>query len=78
MKANSIKGNSPEEIRSALAKKMEEGFKPTLATVFISRKQDHKAVTKILSDAGVSIFGASTNGEFIDGDTGMGAIVLQC
>jgi hypothetical protein len=76
MKAQSIKGNSPEEIRSALAQKMEEGFKPTLATVFISRKQDYKALAKILSDAGVSIFGSSTNGEFIDGDTGMGTIAV--
>ena len=48
MKAKSIKGNSNEEIKSALAESMADGFKPTLAIVFISIKQDRKAVCEIL------------------------------
>ena len=58
---------------------MADGFKPTLAIVFISIKLDHKAVCQLLDDAGIAIFGASTNGEFIDEDSTMGgsAILLM-
>ena len=66
MKAKSIKGKSTEEIRSALEQSMADGFKPTLAVVFLSVSQDRKALSKILDDAGIKIFGATTNGEFID------------
>jgi len=76
MKAKSIKGNSTKEIQSALTQSLADDFKPTVAVVFISKKQDHTAVIKLLNDAGITIFGATTNGEFIDGDTGMGAIAI--
>ena len=76
MKAKSIKGYSTEEINTALQQSLSDNFKPTLATVFISKKQDHGAIIKLLNDAGIAIFGATTNGEFIDGETGMGAIVI--
>ena len=76
MKAKSIKGKSAEEIKTALQKSMAEGFKPTLAMLFLSIKQDHKAVSVILNEAGISIFGATTNGEFIDEDTQNGGIAI--
>jgi len=66
MKAKSIKGKSPDEIQSALEQSMADGFKPTLAIVFISVSQNRKAVCQVLDDAGIKIFGATTNGEFID------------
>ncbi len=66
MKAKSIKGKSPAEIESGLDESMADGFKPTLAIVFLSISQDRNAVSKILDDAGIKIFGATTNGEFID------------
>ena len=66
MKAKSIKGNSPIDIQSALNQSMTDGFKPTLAIAFISVKQDRKAICKILDEKGIAIFGATTNGEFID------------
>jgi hypothetical protein len=66
MKAKSIKGKSTEEIKAALAESMADGFQPTLAIVFISISQDRNTVCKILDDAGIQIFGATTNGEFID------------
>lgn len=68
MKAKSIKGKSPEEIKIALNQSMagDQIFKPTLAIVFLSMSQDRNAVSKILDDAGIKIFGATTNGEFID------------
>ncbi len=76
MKAKSIKGTSPEEIKTALAQSMADNFKPTLAFVFISIKQDIDAVRKMLDEQGIHIFGATTGGEFIDGDIGAGTIAI--
>ena len=66
MRAKSIKGKSPEEIRMAIEQSRADGFKPTLAVVFLSVSQDRRAVIEILNDAGIEIFGATTNGEFTD------------
>lgn len=76
MNARSIKGESPGEINSALALCITDDFKPTLAIVFQSTNVDRKAVCKLLGDAGIAIFGATTNGEFIDEDTGQGAAAI--
>jgi len=66
MKAKSIIGKTSEEIKQALDKSIADGFKPTLAVAFISIKQDRKAICKLLDEKGIAIFGATTNGEFID------------
>lgn len=76
MKAKSIKGNSPEEIKSSLEQSMEDGFLPTLAFVFISVKQDIDAVSNLLDAHGIQIFGATSSGEFIDGDISNGGIAV--
>lgn len=76
MKAKSIKGKSPEEIKSTLAESMADGFKPTLAFIFLSVKQDRNAVCKIFDDEGISIFGSTTSGEFIDGDISKESIAI--
>jgi hypothetical protein len=76
MKAKSIKGNSTEEIKSALAESMADGFKPTLAIVFISIKQDRKTVREILHKEGIDILGATSCGEFIDGYHSEGGAVI--
>ncbi len=47
MKAKSIKGKTTKEIEVALEESMADGFRPTLAIVFISISQDRKAVCKI-------------------------------
>ncbi len=77
MKAKSIKGNSTEEITTQLQQCMADGFKPTLAIAFLSLKQDRNAISKILSERGIAIFGATTNGEFIDEETGQGAAAIM-
>jgi hypothetical protein len=77
MKANSIKGNSEEEIKTALDELIAEGFKPTLAFVFISVKQDREAVDTMLDYEGIQVFGATTGGEFIDGDIEAGSMVCR-
>jgi len=76
MKAKSIKGKSPEEIKNALTESVADGFKPTLAVVFISVKQDRNAVCKILDEENIAIFGATTNGEFIDEKLGKESIAI--
>ncbi len=66
MKAKSIKGKLTGEIKNALEQSMADGFKPTLAICFISKSQDRKEISKVLDEAGIAIFGCTTNGEFID------------
>jgi hypothetical protein len=76
MKAKSIKGSSTEEIQSALRESIADGYKPTLAFVFLSVKQNRDAVSALLDAEGIRIFGATTGGEFIDGDIGAGSIAI--
>src|SRR6187431_2461369 len=76
MKAKSIKGKSTSAISSALTESIADGFKPTLAIVFISVKQDRVAISKLLDEKGIQIFGATTAGEFIDGEIEGGSIVM--
>jgi hypothetical protein len=76
MKAKSIKGNSTAEINDALHQSMADGFQPTLAIVFISVKQDREAISKLLDEKGIQLFGATTAGEFIDGEMEAGSIVM--
>jgi hypothetical protein len=66
MIAKSIQGRSANEINAALNQSMSDGYKPTLAIVFLSISQDRNAVTKLLDAKGIAVFGATTNGEFID------------
>jgi len=46
MKAKSIKGKTPAEIKSVLQQSMADGFKPTLAIVFLSVSQDRKSILR--------------------------------
>lgn len=66
MKAKSIKGKFTEEIKAALAESKSDGFIPTLAICFISKSMDRTAITQLLSAEGISVFGCTTNGEFIN------------
>ncbi len=68
MRAKSIKGTSPEEIRTALQHSLAEGFTPTLAIVFLSVSQDREAIRQLFTEGNIAVFGATTNGEFIDED----------
>ncbi|MBK7158461.1 MAG: hypothetical protein IPH77_07860 [Ignavibacteria bacterium] len=77
MTAKTIKGNSPEEIKSALLESKADGYKPTLAIIFISVKQDREAVCEIFVQEGIDIFGQLLLGEFIEGHQSEGAIVVM-
>jgi hypothetical protein len=76
MKAKSIKGKSPEEIKTALKESMSDGFKPTLAIVFLSVSQDRNAVCEILDKEGISVYGATSTGEFIDEELGKNSTAM--
>lgn len=76
MKAKSIQGKSSTEIQSALFESMGDGFKPTVAIVFISVKQDRKSICEILHKEGIDIVGATSCGEFIQGYQDVGSIVI--
>jgi hypothetical protein len=76
MKAKSIKGKSPDEIQSALANAMDNAFKPTLAVVFISIKQDRNSIASMLDEKGIAVFGATTVGEFTEEGVDSGSIAV--
>lgn len=77
MKAKSIKGTSTAEILSALTESLADGFNPTLAIVFLSVKQDREAISKLLDESGIVIFGVTTAGEFISSEISEGGIVIM-
>jgi len=66
MIAKSINGKLTEEIKASLERSMADGFTPTLAICFISKSLDRKAISEILDEKDISIFGCTTNGEFIN------------
>ena len=76
MKARSIKGKTAEEIKEALEKSINNGFQPTLAVVFMANDNERIAVTELLSQKGIQIFGASTGDNFTDGEIESNSIVL--
>jgi hypothetical protein len=76
MKAKSFKGVSAEQIKNELHQCMVDGFKPTLAFVFCSSKQDHNAISAILENEQIAIFGSTTAGEFIDNYEGQGSAAI--
>lgn len=77
MKVKTIKGKSTEEIRSALQQSMADGLKPTLAIVFISVKQNRKAVIEILQQYAIDIFGATSCAEFTNGHQSEGETIIM-
>ena len=76
MKAKSIKGKTAEEIGVALGNSMADGFKPTLAIVFISIKMDRKSICELLYQRNIEFLGATSSGEFIDGYQGESSAVI--
>ncbi|MFC0605052.1 FIST signal transduction protein [Winogradskyella pulchriflava] len=77
MTSKTIKANSTEALIKDIDKATSDGFKPTLAIVFSSIQQNWKTVSDLLDQKGITIFGATTAGEFIDGDVEEGSIVMM-
>ena len=66
MQAKSVTGNSVEEIITTLEQFMAEDFKPTLAFVFTSLKEQWQEIQAMLNKETIAIFGATTAGEFTE------------
>lgn len=77
MKAKTIKGKTPEEIKKALDESMAGDYKPTLAIVFMSFKLDINAVCELLNKEGIQIFGATSSGEFISSEIEEESMVIM-
>ena len=77
MKAKTIKGKSIEDIETVIVESMANGYKPTLAIVFMSFKLDINAVCELLDQHKIQVFGATSSGEFINNDIGEESIVIM-
>jgi hypothetical protein len=76
MKAKSIKGKTTNEIKLELEKSTADGFRPTLAIVFIANENEQDATVRLLTEKGIKIFGASTGDNFTDGEIESQTIVI--
>lgn len=77
MKTKSINGSSIGEVISALEASLSDGFEPNLAIIFISIKQDREALSDLLIKKEIDVLGATSSGEFIDGNQSEGEIVVM-
>ncbi|WP_121356493.1 FIST signal transduction protein [Flavisolibacter nicotianae] len=77
MKAKTIKGQSVDQLKAELEQTTSDGFRPTLALVFLSIRQNREEICRLLDAMGIRIFGATTAGEFIDGDVAEGSVVIM-
>lgn len=66
MKVKTIKGNSVREIEAAIEESIEDAFQPTLAIVFAPLLFDLLSIQNLFSLKGISVFGSSSFGNFID------------
>lgn len=55
---------------------MTGGFRPTLAIAFASVVQDINAISQVLDERGIAVFGATTNGEFTDEEINKGSAAI--
>ncbi|QNJ97676.1 FIST signal transduction protein [Constantimarinum furrinae] len=77
MIAKTFKGRSIEEIKIAFKEHVKDDFIPTLAIVFLSIKHNIEALCDLFQQNGIAVFGATTSGEFIDGDIEEGCITVM-
>lgn len=77
MKAKTIKAYSIKDIIKEINRIISNDFKPTLAIVFLSITKDWKVISDVLDKKDIVVFGATTSGEFIDGDIEEGSIVIM-
>jgi hypothetical protein len=76
MKAKSIQGSTVTDIAKALINALADGFSPTVAIVFMSVKQDRKAICDLFDSKNIDVFGATSCGEFTNGHQTEGEIAM--
>lgn len=77
MKSITIQATTPQKIENKVKKEIKNGFKPTLAIVFLSFKHNLAAVSKIFDTQHISVFGATSSGEFMGTGVSEGGIVVM-
>ena len=77
MRVKTIKAYSIAELQSELEGSLQGEYKPTLAIVFLSIKQEHELVCSLLDNEGIQIFGCTTSGEFNSAEVAEGSIVVM-
>jgi hypothetical protein len=77
LKAKNIRGKTPTEIKTALSESMIDGYKPTLAIVFMSFELDIEEVCELLNQEGIQIFGATSSGGFVGSEIEETGIVIM-
>ena len=56
---------------------MVDGFKPTLAIIFLPKKNEVQSITEIFDKTGMLVFGVSSFGQFIDKDHDIDSIAVM-
>jgi hypothetical protein len=77
MKTVTLKGKSTINISDQLDQLISDDYIPSLAIVFLSFDQDVKGIISLLNSKNIQVFGATTSGEFIDGDIEAGSITIM-
>jgi len=77
MEVKTIKGKRAEQIENLVRSAETSGFHPTLAIIFLPNKEDIPAIDRIFDERGISIFGVSSFGQFIDKDHDTDSIVAM-
>ena len=77
MQAKTIKGKTAEDILCLFSEITTDGFTPTLAIVFLSKKSNASGIIDLFDKKGIAIFGASSFGHFIDEDNDIDSIVVM-
>ena len=77
MQVKTIKGNSAQEIETLLNAATAADLKPTLAIVFLAKEDAVPGVTELLDKNGISIFGVSSFGHFIDKEHDKDSIIMM-
>jgi hypothetical protein len=76
MRARTIHIRSVEETREALSAERTAGLNPVLAIVFASIKTDWRSIRDVLHEAGLDVLGATSCGEFTNGQQSEGAAAI--
>lgn len=76
MRSKSIYGDSVMAIQSALTHCMSDGFKPVLAIIFLSIRHDRHALSALLEENNIDVFGSTSYGEFTVDQQSEGGIVI--
>ena len=77
MQAKTIKGKTAEDILCLFSEITTDGFTPTLAIVFLSKKSNAPGIIDLFDKKGIAIFGVSSFGHFIDEDNDIDSIVVM-